>query len=114
MTVWNEMKDKQRLTPEKIAEECADGCYNRAHITEPEMDDFKDDDGHYDWDKLREARIEYGKKLSKRFLADNSEAAIYTFTYSDNDGEYQSALEHGELFRRLPHIAASHHQRRML
>jgi hypothetical protein len=35
--------------------------------------------------------------------------ALYCFNYSDNDGSYFSALEHGNLFKNLKHIHVSNH-----
>ena len=34
---------------------------------------------------------------------------MYCFKYSDNEGDYFCALEHGDLFRRLKHIKISNH-----
>lgn len=31
------------------------------------------------------------------------------FSYSDNDGQYHASLEHGNIFRNLPHVKTSHH-----
>lgn len=45
----------------------------------------------------------------EKFLKDNKDKDIYVFEYSDNDGPLQTMLEHGEIFKRLPHIRISHH-----
>lgn len=34
---------------------------------------------------------------------------IYHFEYSDNDGEFQTIMEHGNVFRNLEHTKTSHH-----
>jgi len=34
---------------------------------------------------------------------------LYTFNYSDEDGEFYSEMEHGGTFNELPHIQISHH-----
>ena len=34
---------------------------------------------------------------------------IYEFTYSDECGEFQTQLEHGQIFRNLEHTMKSHH-----
>jgi hypothetical protein len=36
-------------------------------------------------------------------------AGVYTFSYSDNAGDMETTLEHGDLFARLPHVVISHH-----
>jgi hypothetical protein len=49
-------------------------------------------------------------KLLQQFL-DKGKCTdvIYHFNYSDNDGDYQSALEHGDVFDLLNHISISQH-----
>lgn len=51
----------------------------------------------------------FRNKKSKEFLNANPGCTFYRFEYSDNDGTYYAALEHGNLFRRLPHVRFSHH-----
>ncbi len=40
---------------------------------------------------------------------DSGGEVLYIFEYSDNDGAYYSALEHGDLFDRVEHIKISQH-----
>jgi len=37
------------------------------------------------------------------------DAELFHFTYSDNDGSFGSIMEHGDIFRHLPHHRESHH-----
>jgi len=37
------------------------------------------------------------------------DATIYCFTYADEDGAYGAAMEHGNIFARLPHKQISNH-----
>lgn len=37
------------------------------------------------------------------------EGYVYEFEYSDNDGQFWSAMEHGDIFRNVDHIRESHH-----
>ena len=46
------------------------------------------------------------KKLNNEPITD---IVLYCFEYSDNDGSYSAALEHGDLFRKLKHITISNH-----
>ena len=39
----------------------------------------------------------------------NESGVLYIFEYSDNDGSYSSALEHGDLFAKLKHVRISKH-----
>lgn len=47
------------------------------------------------------------------YYGDLSTMDGYSYTFEDLcvewDGDYGCALEHGDLFRRLPHIRVSHH-----
>lgn len=43
------------------------------------------------------------------FLKEHKDKFIYTFEYGDENGEYCSALEHGDLFKKLPHETISRH-----
>ncbi len=53
--------------------------------------------------------LERGKKVGAQFLSDNPGCVFYFFRYADGDGPYYSALEHGGLFERLPHIYVDNH-----
>jgi len=75
------------------------------------------------WDGLKYGTPEYEKHMSeweknhKKLLkskADgikkrNKNGFIYTFSYSDNEGDYSCTLEHGDIFRNLDHIRISRH-----
>jgi len=50
------------------------------------------------------ARIDLAK-----FLEDNKKKFITRFTYSDNDGQFFSLMEHSDVFHNLNHIHISHH-----
>ena len=34
---------------------------------------------------------------------------VFSFTYSDNDGDFESTMEHGDVFRNFDHFVISHH-----
>lgn len=58
-----------------------------------------------------------GSKLSKKlaeadakaFKKDHKKSFITILTYSDNDGSFNSVMEHGNTFDNVHHIAISHH-----
>lgn len=73
---------------------------------------------HYSRDNeaYRAAQEEYARlqselaeRKSVEFLKENKGCAIFRFEYSDNDGAQSSAMEHKNLFKRLPHVRISHH-----
>ena len=67
--------------------------------------------------KLTETiRLEYDEinkqtamKLSEEFINKNVGGYVYLFKYSDEEGRLQSDMEHGDIFRYLPHLHLSHH-----
>jgi len=83
----------------------------------PDYDDFGnklEDSDHVDWDTIdwdayHQASTRHADKTLEKFMAANPGCKFFRFSYSDNDGEQQTALEHGPLFDRLPHIRCSHH-----
>ena len=48
-------------------------------------------------------------ELFRKFMDEHKDSFVYRFEFSDNDGEYYTDLEHGDLFKRLPHVKCSHH-----
>jgi len=62
------------------------------------------------WKEESEMRAKHAVVQVLRFVDANKEKCnIYTFTYSDNDGAIQSALEHGDVFDNVKHMVSSHH-----
>jgi len=47
--------------------------------------------------------------LLKKFIKRNKNHFFYKFHYSDNNGEFFSMLEHGDIFSGVDHIVISHH-----
>jgi len=69
-----------------------------------------------DWAKEEFEKFYSLKKIRREKLVkieggdiSNSGDVIYIFNYSDNEGQYFSDLEHGELFKKLEHITISQH-----
>lgn len=54
-------------------------------------------------------RRKIAKELAVQFIKENIGRVIYFFSYSDEEGEFWSDMEHGEIFRKLPHLEISHH-----
>jgi hypothetical protein len=61
------------------------------------------------WDTQRKLAIRLARVDLKKFLEDNKGRFITRFTYSDNDGEFFSMMEHGNIFRNVNHVYVSHH-----
>lgn len=64
-------------------------------------------------EKLREEadekRTVEAERRAKAFIESNNGYYVYELEYADDEGSYQAALEHGEIFNRLPHVKISHH-----
>lgn len=61
------------------------------------------------WDSFDEENRERALELTKQFLTEAKGKVIYQFQFSDEDGDFWSNMEHGELFRNLQHLRISHH-----
>ena len=64
------------------------------------------------WEKLqsayRKAFDKWALKALKEFIKKNP-GMLFEFEYSDQDGSFRAAMEHGTLFKRLPYIRISNH-----
>ena len=49
------------------------------------------------------------KERAEDFISENCGHYMYQLEYGDEDGTYHAALEHGDIFRRLPYIRINHH-----
>jgi len=118
-TVWNDICNQTKNDFEKASKELSSGIAD--DYDAPDYDDFEYiNDRQKRWEEYRKACIKYGnKKLNdilnirknklKRINGELPDFALYIFEYSDNDGEYESSLEHGDLFRKLKHVRISKH-----
>jgi len=79
------------------------------NLVEIDWDKFRDEHGNMDWGAYHKA--EDGLVASKvdELLNNMKNKFICIYEFSDNDGKFYSALEHGDLFRHLQHIRISKH-----
>jgi hypothetical protein len=67
----------------------------------------------HSWDKINGLREKIAQHDSKEFLKScrkkHPQLYIGIFEYSDNDGSHWALMEHGQVFRNLPHAQISHH-----
>lgn len=61
------------------------------------------------YEKQRRLTRKIARADAKKFLEDHPDAFIFETSYSDNDGEHMSIMEHGNIFKNLPHVRVSHH-----
>jgi hypothetical protein len=130
-TVWHSLKDQEPLDVEEMSEEMGESMYGK-FVAEFHKNDPAPKYPHLasnidyqmpyeervktkewkDWeaaqDKYQADYDAWAKRIAKAFIA-SAPGKFFRFSYSDNDGSYYSALEHGGLFDRLPHVRISHH-----
>jgi len=116
--VWKDIDQ-----PSKTKEELVDGNMHgytpeytmaeRKVCSEYGVKDIYNIDNKEDRQKAYELSEQYRAELSTNvidgFVSNNPYCNFYMVEYSDNDGEMFSAMEHGDLFDRIPHIRISHH-----
>jgi hypothetical protein len=109
-TVFNDLG--QELNDEEFIEELQSGSCDLIP-SRP----YAYDNSEKDWGKIRE-RYEkeakededFAKEIVRQYRLRFPDSKFYRFEYSDNDGRYSSALEHGNLFENLdPVIYISKH-----
>jgi hypothetical protein len=102
-------RHEEPLSPQEIRTEIAsghfDGCPDYAWPTKDETQAER----NARWEREDRRRKEAAEKLAGEFLADNDTCVFYRFHYSDNDGEFMSFMEHGNIFRALEHIKIGYH-----
>ncbi len=109
--VFNDMKG-QRGNKKRIRE-----AMNGYFPGQPKLEQPKYDTGKkyewggivYDYDAWDKDLQVFYEEEAERFMAKNPDAKIFTFRYADEDGRLGSAMEHGDLFHKLPHVRISRH-----
>lgn len=108
--VYNDIKDQTPLTEGELVDAINTGWFPHYMFSEETISEFsKREDGSTDWDKYRDLTNQEAHSVAKRFRTRWPNWEIYKVEYSDNNGERESAMEHGDLFALIPHIAVSHH-----
>jgi len=101
---------KISISESEIIKELSCGTVYEIDGELPDYEDFVED-GDYDWEGYNKATLEAIKnsEFFRKFVQDNNGCFISLFEYSDNGGQYECFLEHGNIFRNLPHIRISKH-----
>lgn len=61
------------------------------------------------FDKITKLQNEMALIDAKVFVEQTKRYPKFYFSFSDNDGEFEMAMEHGNIFRNLKHIYINHH-----
>ena len=63
----------------------------------------------YDWDAYDKASEKHRAAMAEKIKSEFEGMDIYTFKYSDNDGNFFCTMEHGGIFDNVPHMKVSNH-----
>jgi len=117
--VLNDIKAQEPKVEEELVEEYCSGYtkeYEEANTIAQNMLNIGPDTWKLDpkdrrkyYDLSNEKLRGLSSTIIKDLMANNPECFFYVVSYSDNDGEFCSALEHGTLFDMIPHLRISHH-----
>ena len=112
--VFERLSQSKPISTRGIAEELCHGWYEgKPDYSMPSGIDFQSKEGRSKFEKYSQEYEAEDKKvalgIAKQFAVANPGFKFYVFSYSDNNGEYGSAMEHGGLFDRLPCLHISHH-----
>jgi len=103
--VWpKKKKTREELTPYDLVFE-EDQSYPQKGASQEEIDTYHAEQT-VRWEKFYQLVATYVEKIVEK-LPKNKQ--IVKLEYSDNDGTLRSAMEHGDLFKNVPHIRISHH-----
>lgn len=58
---------------------------------------------------MSELDYELGESGAQEFIDQHKDKDIYVFEYADENGNFECTMEHGDIFKNLPHIRISHH-----
>lgn len=109
-TVFHDLKDQSPMTVDEVREE-----FNSGHLSgSPDFpfgcfETGKEEEGRKRWKEWEERNKAFCDSKADFFMSEYKGKQFFRFSYSDNDGAYYSALEHGDLFEKLPHFQISHH-----
>ena len=109
-TVFTDLQREQPLSPENLVEEVKNGHFDGYPTYDWRLE--KDETMEQSRERWRRHDIKVSqaaKNLADKFIQDNNGKVFFKFHYSDNNGTYETALEHGGLFDKLPHLVVSHH-----
>jgi hypothetical protein len=108
-TVFNDLMNQTPMEKDEVIKEFQSG-YIPGRPAFPHYDSkLPQKEQNKLWRDHEKECDKYGEKVAKEFNAKNKKRFFFRFHYSDNDGAYGSALEHGGLFDNVPNYSISHH-----
>jgi len=110
-TVWKDLQSRGTITREQALEAAQNGYLDEADRPEYPSHTIQDPELRAKaWDEYSAKSDAANRSVAEKFLDKVPEGHVLAeFEYSDNDGPYFTALEHGPLFMKLLHLRVSHH-----
>ena len=113
--VFNDMKEGE-ISEERAIEIISQGYFEgRPDFPFSELRSlYMDAEGNREkikkkWDRENNETKKAAKNLFINFSKKLKNEKFFYFNYGDNEGDFYCAMEHGDLFYRLPHIKVSNH-----
>jgi hypothetical protein len=104
--VFNDLKKCKSLTKEKMIDELCGGWFK----TMFDIEHFEEgEDRKVNWDKWDAYKRTEAKFVVDEWVKAHKKMKFFVLSYSDGDGSFECALEHGTLLERIPHIVICHH-----
>jgi hypothetical protein len=107
--VFRDIQDKHPSDPHLIEEAMRGWDDGESFDTYERMRDLPQEEQNRLWDQQARISKEKTDQARRKFMAETRGSAVYAIEISDGDGSIHSAMEHGDLFERVPHIQISHH-----
>ena len=111
-TVWNDIKNQKCNDFEKAKDMLSSGSIDDNYAPKWNYScrhEYENNKKIFGEKRLKELFNIRKLKLEKIDNKPIVSVILYCFVYGDNDGTYYSALEHGDLFKKLKHIKVSNH-----
>jgi hypothetical protein len=107
---------KAPVTKDDLIREVASGWvngiaedYDDELISNSEFQKWTNDEKQDYWKKREDKREKQAAEYVDNFLKGKEDLTFFIVEYSDNSGQQEAMMEHGDIFRRLPHVQISHH-----
>lgn len=104
------VSSKVPLTYEELLDECDDIGYD-SRLYDHKKFQIKDENGksNIDYSAIQREIRKRSKIVVDEFVQKNKGKFFYEFTYGDENGAFESALEHSNIFNKVPNITMSRH-----
>lgn len=108
-SVYNSIKDDEPNDSEKLDPEFEYYTDEEIYEERRNLGNLSTKERQKYWNAQDKVRTQKAEKRKQEFLAANAGKAVFTIEIADGNGSMNSAMEHGDLFKRVPNIRISKH-----